>query len=104
MAKKNVKPTKTLTALDRLTDAVKQEFREIPTPGQIKAWLKEAKHKRVDYPTARNIQMRIKRAAGRKEGKPAPEKVSDAGNFKPQEPATTKPAGQMRHSTSHGSW
>ena len=94
MANKKAKPTKALTAIDRLTDTVKQEFHEIPTPGQIKAWLKEAKHKRIDQQTARNIQMRLKRAS-KKEVMPAAV-VSTV--------TETKPAGQMRRSTSHGNW
>lgn len=101
------KPKKT-TAMDLITAQAKEVFKALPTPGQIKAWLKEDKHKRVDYTTARAIQARLKRA-GKKDAKPVePANVPDPTEDKATDVGAitgvpgARPAGQMRYTGRHG--
>lgn len=98
----NTKKTKTKSAdrMTSLTNLVNEQLKEraitIPTPGQIKAILKEQYRKRVDYAVARNIQSRLKRADKKtKANKPA---VTISVEEQP------KPTGQLRHTVSHGNW
>lgn len=104
----NKKTSKIKTRMDLLYQLVKDGFKQsskIPTAGQIMAYLKEQHRKRIEYNTARALQLRLKRAYAKK---PLPANVSDpvqesalAGMLiKPEE--QPKPVGQMRYSHSHG--